>query len=136
VLDAVDAVIPAIEIVSPRLDRLAADSPFELVADFGANGGVVLGKPLADFHSLDFATLSATMHIADVPKQQGIGALALGNPLNVLEWLANTLRSSGGGILAGQFVMTGTLTGLHAPAPGETAIADFGELGQVQVVFE
>jgi 2-keto-4-pentenoate hydratase len=32
--------------------------------------------------------------------------------------------------------MTGTLTGLHAPAPGETAIADFGELGQVQVVFE
>ena len=26
--------------------------------------------------------------------------------------------------------MTGTMTGLHAPKPGETAVADFGALGR------
>ena len=31
--------------------------------------------------------------------------------------------------------MTGTMTGLHAPKPGETAVADFGALGRVEVVF-
>ena len=31
--------------------------------------------------------------------------------------------------------MTGTMTGLHAPKPGETAVADFGALGKVEVVF-
>jgi 2-keto-4-pentenoate hydratase len=32
--------------------------------------------------------------------------------------------------------MTGTMTGLHAPKPGETAEADFGTLGRVEVVFD
>jgi 2-keto-4-pentenoate hydratase len=35
----------------------------------------------------------------------------------------------------GQFVMTGTVTGLHAPEPSHTAKADFGVLGTVEVVF-
>jgi 2-keto-4-pentenoate hydratase len=32
--------------------------------------------------------------------------------------------------------MTGTMTGLHAPGRGEAAIADFGTLGRVEVVFD
>ena len=31
--------------------------------------------------------------------------------------------------------MTGTMTGLHPPEPGETAVADFGALGRVEVVL-
>jgi 2-keto-4-pentenoate hydratase len=36
----------------------------------------------------------------------------------------------------GQFVMTGTMTGLHAPEPGETALADFCRLGAVEVQLD
>ena len=45
------------------------------------------------------------------------------------------IAQHGGSIDAGQFVMTGTTTGLHAPEPSHTAKADFGALGTVEVVF-
>jgi len=32
--------------------------------------------------------------------------------------------------------MAGTMIGLHASAPGERAVADFGPLGAVKVVFD
>jgi 2-keto-4-pentenoate hydratase len=38
-------------------------------------------------------------------------------------------------IETGQFVMTGTVTGLHAPEPSHTANADFGLLGTVEMIF-
>ncbi|MBS0639873.1 MAG: 2-oxopent-4-enoate hydratase, partial [Proteobacteria bacterium] len=67
--------------------------------------------------------------------QEGTGALVLGDPSNVLVWLANALSAQGLAIAAGEFVLTGTMTGLHAPEPGQTAVADFGSLGIVEVVF-
>ena len=69
-------------------------------------------------------------------RQEGTGALVLGDPVNVLEWFVNALGAHGRTILPGQFVMTGTMTGLHAPKPGETAVADFGDLGRVEVMFD
>ena len=69
-------------------------------------------------------------------RQEGTGALVLGDPVKVLEWLVNALRVRGLAILPGQFVMTGTMTGIHAPQPGETAVADFGDLGTVEVTFD
>ncbi len=65
----------------------------------------------------------------------GVGANALGDPLNVLEWTANHLSALGDGIRAGEVVSTGTCTGLTPIAPGETLVADFGDLGRVEVRF-
>ena len=64
---------------------------------------------------------------------EGVGANALGDPLNVLEWTANHLSALGDGIKAGEVVSTGTCTGVTPIAPGETLIADFGTLGCVEV---
>lgn len=36
---------------------------------------------------------------------------------------------------AGEIVLTGTTTGLHAPDPRQPAVADFGPLGSVELVF-
>ena len=52
-----------------------------------------------------------------------------------LAWLANELSRTGIGLKAGQMVSTGTLTGMLAPRPGETYIADFGPLGSVSLTF-
>ncbi len=64
---------------------------------------------------------------------EGVGANALGDPLNVLEWTANHLSALGDGIKAGEVVSTGTCTGVTPIAAGETLIADFGTLGRVEV---
>ncbi len=135
VLDAVDAVIPAVEIISPRFERLPVDDIPLLVADFCANGGAVLGQPCLDWRRLDLPRHTVRLWFDDTLCQEGSGALVLGDPLAVLEWFVAALHMQGRGIEAGQFVLTGTMTGLHAPAPGQVAAADFGSLGRVELAF-
>jgi 2-keto-4-pentenoate hydratase len=136
VLAAVDAVCPAIEIISPRFKRLTIDHIPQLVADFCGNGAAVVGTPCRDWRFLDLVSHAVGLSIDGVLRQQGSGAVVLGDPVNVLEWLVNALRVRGLAILPGQFVMTGTMTGIHTPKPGEVAVADFGDLGTVEVAFD
>jgi 2-keto-4-pentenoate hydratase len=136
VLEAIDAVIPSIEVISPRFKRLSVDHTPQFIADFSGNAAAVMGTPCTDWRRLDFAAQGAAMIIGGVKRQEGTGAVTLGNPLNVLEWLVAAMATRGHAIRKGDLVMTGTMTGLHAPKPGEPAVADFGPLGKVEVVFE
>ena len=136
VIEAIEAVIPSIEIISPRFKRLSVDHTPQFVADFSGNAATVLGTPLRDWRGLDLAAQGAAMIVGGVKRQKGTGALTLGHPLNVLDWLVAAMRARGQEIRKGDLVMTGTMTGLHAPEPGEPAVADFGALGKVEIVFE
>ena len=63
----------------------------------------------------------------------GAGAAALGDPVRVVAWLANTLGEMGAKLEAGHLVMTGAL---HAAVPmraGDVFRADFDRLGPVTV---
>lgn len=135
IVAAVDALQPAIEIISPRFDRLTVDRIPQLVADCGGNGGAILGLPREDWRELDLPNLGVALSIGGALRQAGTGAAVLGSPLHVLEWFVETFRSQGRGVAAGSFVMTGTMTGIHGAAPGETAVADYGPLGRVEVTF-
>jgi 2-keto-4-pentenoate hydratase len=55
--------------------------------------------------------------------------------MNVLIWLANQQSRLGRGLDAGAIVTTGTCTGLDPVRVGDRAIADFGQLGSVQIMF-
>jgi len=136
VLAAVDALIPAIEIISPRFKRLTVDHVPQLVADFCGNGAAVFGAPCKTWRAHDLPLHAVSLLIDGVKRQEGMGAMVLGDPVNVLEWFVNALRVRGLAVMKGQFVMTGTMTGIHTPKPGETAVADFGDLGSVEVVFD
>jgi 2-keto-4-pentenoate hydratase len=135
IIDAVDALIPGIEIISPRFGSLTGRHVSQVVADFCANGGAVLGKLYSGWRDIDLSSQVVSLLIDGAERQRGTGAIVLGNPLNVLDWFVNVLSQQGGEIEAGQFVMTGTATGLHAPELSHAAKADFGLLGTVEVVF-
>jgi 2-keto-4-pentenoate hydratase len=63
----------------------------------------------------------------------GAGAAALGDPLAVVAWLANTLGEHGVALEPGHLVMTGAL---HAALPmrcGDVFRADFDRLGPVTI---
>jgi 2-keto-4-pentenoate hydratase len=135
VLDAVDALMPAFEIVSPRFARLTVDNIPQMIADFCANGGVVLGTPLTAWKDRDLSAQEVRFSIAGKLRQTGTGASVIGDPINALVWMANALRRQGIALSAGQFILTGSTTGIHAPQRGESAVADFGEFGTVEVVF-
>ncbi len=131
----VSAPIPAIEIVSTRLDHPIRHGAPSAVADCGVNGALVLGAPTFDWQALDLATHEVRLEVDGVVKAAGTGALVLGHPLNVLAWFVNRYTASGRTLPAGQIVSTGTTTGLLVLEPGQTAIGDFGVLGDVSVRF-
>lgn len=133
---AVAAVAGAIEVVGTRFaGGLAGKGRLLTTADGGVNIGFVAGSWTTDWPNLDLPSHPVSMSINGVARGSGMGARALGDPMNVLVWAANKLSTQGCGLSAGQVVSTGTCTGLDAVRPGDRAVADFGSLGRVEIYF-
>jgi 2-keto-4-pentenoate hydratase len=134
VLEAVDSVLPAIEVVGCRFeggfDGLGA---LRLVADATAHTAFVSGSPSSRWRSMDLNAHRATMHRNGAMISEGTGASVLDGPLSVLLWTANHLSRLGDTIAAGEIITTGTCTGITPVSPGDTAVADFGSLGKVEL---
>ena len=135
VLDAVGTLMPAYEIIAPRFDSLLMDAVGTAAADCALNGGLVLGAPVADWRERDLGAAPVTLTVDGAFRAEGRGANALGHPFNALDWLVNALSRRGLGLAAGAVVSTGTCTGINYVEPGQTAVADFQELGRVEVTF-
>lgn len=132
--DAIDAVAGAIEVVGTRYKGgLAGKGRFLTTADFGANIALVVGPWTSEWRGLDLKSHAVTMHVNGAAKGQGTGSRALGDPINVMIWLANQQSKRGRGLLAGDVVSTGTCTGLDGVQPGDQVAADFGPLGMVEL---
>ena len=117
---AVASVHPAVEIVSSRWTDWLAVGLHSVVADHGANGALVVGRPLSGGTELDLDRLEVEMRVDGATVGKGTGAAVIGGPHGSLLWLANLLRRRGG-LKAGEYVSTGTCTGL-VKAPADAAV--------------
>lgn len=135
VVDAVEAVVPLIEIVDSAYRDWSSVGVLSLIADNMLSGGLVLGEPAEDWQAADLADHEVTLAVNGETVSQGKGGNVLGNPVNALLWLANDLPSMGMGLRAGEVIATGLSTGLVFAEAGDTAVADFGRFGQVTVAF-
>jgi len=134
---AIAAVAGAIEVVGTRFAGGLAGKGRALVpADCGANIAFVGGAWQRDWRALDLKAHRVTMSINGTARGSGTGSRALGDPLNVMLWLANRQSEVGRGLAAGEIVSSGTCTGLDPVAPGDRVRADFGSLGTVDILFE
>ncbi|MFQ5626977.1 MAG: 2-keto-4-pentenoate hydratase, partial [Methyloligellaceae bacterium] len=80
ILGAVEAALPAFELISPRFDTLLQDRAALAAADCALNGGFVLGEDYADWRSLDLAAHPVRLTIDDEVRAEGTGADVLGHP--------------------------------------------------------
>ena len=135
VAEAVAAVHGAIELVDSRWTDWIKAGIASIVADNGANGGLVLGPAVTDWRGIDLAKAKATLRFDDKLIAEGTGAAVLGNPLEALTWLANHLSARGYGLKAGDAVTTGTVASINFAEPGMHVTVDFGALGTVEVSF-
>jgi 2-keto-4-pentenoate hydratase len=131
VLDAVESLIPAMEIITPRFGSAPGGSPGQALADCGLNGGIVLATPVSDFRGIDYPAFATKLVVDGKTVVEGTGSLVLGHPFNSLVWLVNNVGRLGHTIAKGQVLTTGSMTGIYQVEQGAEAVGDFGPLGKV-----
>ncbi|UYV36301.1 fumarylacetoacetate hydrolase family protein [Rhodobacteraceae bacterium D3-12] len=133
VLGAVGAVMPVFEWVNKRLPGDIREAKEWLVADGTFNSAVICGAEVAFDPGMDLRGETVAVFQDGEEKASGVGANALGDPAEVLVWLANDLRRRGKGLRAGDVVATGLLSGLVYAEAGADYAARFATLGQVNL---
>ena len=127
---AIAGMTAAVEIVDSRF----ADWRIKLadtVADLASNGAVAVSSRLVPLDGVDPRLIGMVLTRQGELVETGAGAAALGDPVKVVAWLANTLGEMGVKLEAGHLIMTGAL---HAAVPmraGDVFRADFDRLGPV-----
>ena len=127
VLDAIDQIIPFIELPDLVVEKPAALNGNGISAiNVGARLGVA-GKPIAvpAFRGERFVMLDAlrdmTVVISDGAGEiaRGKGSDILEHPLNAVVWLAEALAKQGLAMEPGQWISLGSFSPLNPPKPGQ-----------------
>jgi len=140
VYDAVEYVIPALEIIDARSHNVDPDSKrprkvFDTIADNAANAGVVLGGRPVRIGEFDLRWVGAIMSRNAVIEETGIAAGVLNHPANGVVWLANKLAKHGVALEKGETILSGSFTRPIAARAGDTFAVDYGPLGSVNCHF-
>ncbi len=123
---------PAFEIVDSRFSSYAGTPATTRLADRMSNGGMVLGK--AEANDVDLSRLPARLSVSGAVVVDQIGGHARVDPfLPALEFVRALHPRLA--FTAGQFITTGTFTGLRFGNSGEVWELDFVGLGQVRLTI-
>lgn len=131
---AVATVHAAIEIVDSRIADWKITFA-DTVADNGSSAFFVLadaGLPLA---GIDLEGAKMEMRINGEVVSTGIGAAALGSPLNAAAWLARTLAERGEPLKAGDVLLAGALGPMVALNPGDRVQAMVDGIGACSFTY-
>jgi 2-keto-4-pentenoate hydratase len=131
----IGAVMPAIELADDRdadYSQLARH-PLELIADNGWNEGAVLGVPVEDWKSLDLGAVRGVATINGTQVGVGLGAAAMGHPLDAVVWIANHLAAHGRGLVYRDVVITGSIITTKTAKAGDLVRFEVDRLGPVEL---
>ena len=128
--DAVEALVPAIEIADCRWPAEAPDL-LKLADDMG-NGAFIAGDPVRHWRGIDLRGREVVLSLDGNEIARGPCAKILGDPLMGVVGLANAQPLPAGGLKRGQIVTTGTCITPVAMKAG-VYVADFGVLGRVEL---
>ena len=124
---------PVIEVVDSRYADFQSLGRPSILADNYSNGGLVWGAAVPNWEKLDLSRTA--MRVTEDGKpfaESSMGAAR--DPVAALVEFANLMRSRGGA-KAGDFVTTGSWTGMVFTRHGAKISADFGPLGRVEIAF-
>lgn len=134
VVAAVGSVHAAIEIVDSRIADWKI-SFADTVADNGSSAFFVLADEGRPLDGLDIYTAGMVMEVNGQIASLGVGAAALGNPLNAAAWLARTLAERGEPLKAGDILLAGALGPMVALQPGDAVRAIVGGIGECSFTY-
>ena len=144
-LQALKEIRPFIELPDMAFDtQVKVDGPILLAANVGARLGV-LGEPIFLPGTAESVEKLAAMKI-EVIDQTGVvvgggkGTDILNNPLNVVLWIADSLKAEGKTLKSGDLLSLGSFSGFLPPKAGSTITVRYTGLtpgpAEVTVIFE
>ena len=136
VADAVATVHAGIEVAECRFPLDALPTVPAILADGAASGRYVIGDAFDDWRKRDFAAMPVTLYVNDQVRRRGHGRDVMGDPIGALSWLADARSASGGGLVSGELISTGSATGMLLAKPGDVMRAAFGDHAAVELTFE
>lgn len=131
---AIDFVVPAIEIVGSRVlnwDIRITDT----IADNASSGLYVLGSKPTRLCDFDARHAGMTMERSGVLVSSGAGSACLGSPLNSTLWLARVMARAGYPLRAGDTVLSGALGPMVPVLGGDVFDVRIAGLGSVTAAF-
>ena len=131
---AVASVHAAIEIVDSRIADWKITFA-DTVADNGSSAFFVLAEQGLPLAGLDLEGAAMEMTVGGAVVSTGIGAAALGNPLNAAAWLARTLAQRGEPLRAGDILLAGALGPMVALTPGDSVRAEIAGIGSCSFTY-
>ena len=135
VLRATEYVVPALEILSSRIE-LQGRTIVDTISDNAAMGAMVVGDTHVRPDDVDLRWVSAVLYRGESIEESGVAAAVLGHPALGVAWLADKLAQHGDRLEAGELVLAGSFTRPMWVHPGDTVLADFRELGTVSCRFD
>ena len=133
---AVDAVLPAIEVVETRLADWRESEPLAQLADLQSHGALVLGEPSQlRAPDVDLRRVEAYLAFDGQPVASTYGANPAGDVWRLLAWLATHCARRGKPLRAGQVVTTGSCTGMLFAPEGAHVRAQLKGIGLVELRF-
>ncbi|MGJ4842886.1 2-oxo-hept-4-ene-1,7-dioate hydratase [Leifsonia sp. Le1] len=134
VLDATKYVVPALEILSSRIE-MAGRTIVDTISDNAAMGGMVVGGRPVAVDAVDLRWVSALLYRNETIEESGVAAAVLNHPASGVAWLANKLAAHGTTLEAGEIVLAGSFTRPMWVERGDTVHADYGTLGAITCRF-
>ena len=133
---AIEAYLPAIEIVDDRYADWRTLGAPTLVADDFFAAGCVLGAAVPAARAPDLLAVTGRAILNGVEVASGTGADVLGHPHHALDWLAGHLAGRGIQLRAGDIVLTGSLVQTLWLNPDDAVVMRLEGLGEVAVRFD
>ncbi len=134
VLRATEYVVPALEILSSRIE-MQGRTIVDTISDNAAMGGMVYGGNPMTVAEIDLRWVSALLYRNETIEESGVAAAVLNHPATGVAWLANKLAQHGDRLEAGEIVLAGSFTRPIWVEPGDTVLADYGPMGTISCRF-
>jgi 2-keto-4-pentenoate hydratase len=132
----IDSACAAVEVLSSRLPDGLSSRRSAMLADMLSNGAIVVGAPLKPWSSIDFTTIAVDLAVNGKVIVNRRGGLPSGDPLGGVVALANHLARRGIPLLPGQYVTTGSYTGVHLASPGDEVVVSFEGFSELGLRFD
>jgi len=135
VLRAIEGYMPAIEVIAQK-PTPKRSHPMRILGTKFSGGGIVVGGPMSAPHGIDLRLEGMVISINGQVRGSATGVEVMGDPVNSVAFMANTLGEIGESLKAGMVLMTGSFIGNLPVAAGDDVCVEFTRLGRVHARFK